>query len=139
MLKEKITFINLEGDEDELEAYFNLSDIEATRLTAKYGIKGDLKKGLKAIAAEANYDKMLTVLEDIVLTAYGERNGNIGFTKSPELRQAFSNSIPYSELVTGLLTDEGKAQSFASALFAQPGSSEAAEKVTNATVMPTNK
>lgn len=138
MLKEKITFKNLEGEDDSIEAYFNLSEIEATRLTAKYGIQGDLKKGLKAIAAEADYDKMLTVLEDIVLTSYGERNGNIGFTKTPELRQAFSNSIPYSEFVTGMLTDGAKAQEFAQAVVG--GATNATEqKVANSTMQPLTK
>lgn len=138
MLKEKITFKNLEGEDDEIEAYFNLSEIEATRLTAKYGIQGDLKKGLKAITAEADYDKMLTVLEDIVLTSYGERNGNIGFIKSPELRQAFSNSIPYSEFVTGMLTDGAKAQEFAQAVVG--GATNAPEqKVANSTMQPLTK
>lgn len=138
MLKEKITFKNLEGEDDSIEAYFNLSEIEATRLTARYGIQGDLKKGLKAIAAEADYDKMLTVLEDIVLTSYGERNGNIGFTKTPELRQAFSNSIPYSEFVTGMLTDSAKAQAFAQAVVG--GATNAPEqKVANSTMQPLTK
>lgn len=117
MLKKVIKFTDIEGNEAEETAYFNLTQIEFLRLSGRLGIKGDLQKGLLALVQAEDMDKMLNAIEDIILTSYGVRDSNTsGFKKSPALREAFSNSIPYSDFFISLLNDPEVLKEFAASL-----------------------
>lgn len=113
MIKKTIKYVNLGGEQAELTAYFNLSKVEATRLAAKYGVQGDLAAGLTATVEHGEFDKMLAIIEDFILTSYGEKAADLsGFIKTPENKATFSNSIPYAELFEELLTDPDKLKAF---------------------------
>jgi len=118
MLKKVIKFTDINGEAAEETAYFNLTNIELLRLSAKYGIKGDLAKGLKATIDAEDFDAMMQAIEGIILTAYGQRgaDGNNGFVKNDKLRQTFSNSIPYSDFVIKLIQDPTQMDEFVTAL-----------------------
>lgn len=117
MLKKVLKFTDIEGNEAEETAYFNLTQVEFLRLSGRLGIKGDLQKGLLALVQAEDMDKMLNAIEDIILTSYGVRDANTsGFKKSPALREAFSNSIPYSDFFISLLNDPAVLKEFAASL-----------------------
>lgn len=122
MLKKEIKFTDLEGKEASITAYFNLSKVEALRLAGLYGVDGDLGAGLNAIVESKDYNKMLAVLEDIILTSYGiKTEDNTGFIKSKESRELFSNSIPYAEVFEQLLTDPEQIKAFTEQVVPKSG------------------
>lgn len=120
MLSKTIKFTDIEGNPSEETVYFNLTKVEILRLSGRLGIKGDLSKGLTTLAKSEDMDSMLAAIEDVVLTAYGLRDQSTsGFKKSPELREAFSNSIPYSDFFISLLNDPEALKEFATILESQ--------------------
>lgn len=119
MLKKVIKFVDIDGNDAEETAYFNLTKIEFLRLSGELGERGDLSAGLKKLVAAEDYGKMLNAIEKVILTSYGIRDTNSnGFVKTSALRERFSSSIPYSEFFISLLNDPEALKEFATALEA---------------------
>jgi hypothetical protein len=117
MIKETIKSLDFNDEVIEETVYFNLTKVEATRLALRYDQNGgDLEGVIKNITAEGNTAKMIALLEDVILSGYGKREGNT-FIKSPELRAAFETGTTYAELFEGLLNDEQKMRKFASEII----------------------
>lgn len=140
MLKKTITFKNILGEDDTVDAYFNLNNIEYLRVSAKFGVKGDLVKGLKALLNTEDVDGMLKAVEGIVLAAYGVRpnNDSSGFIKTEEATQIFSASEPYSVMMMELINDPAVLNDFVKKLTegikANPANGE--EKTAQSAVQP---
>lgn len=108
MIKKTIKYVNLYGTEVVEDLYFNLSAVEQARLEAKYVRNSGetLQDYLNKVIASQDIKKILAIIEDFILTAYGERAADgRGFEKSHEIRERFSNSIPYAELFEQIIND----------------------------------
>lgn len=115
MLKEKIVYTDFNGQEQTEVAYFHLTKLEATKLLAKYG--NDIDAYVKKLVVEQNMVAMIDMIEDIILSSYGIKSDDgKTFIRNEEIRQQFSNSIPYAELVESVLSDTDKAVKFTKGL-----------------------
>lgn len=112
MYKQKVTYINYEGEEKTQEIMFNISKVEIIRLQAKYD--GDYIGYLQKIAKSEDNEKILEFLEDFILRAYGRKvtdeDGIERFEKKDKdgrlLADKFAETEIYSEFITYLMTDE---------------------------------
>lgn len=118
MLKKTIKFTNVLGEKEEAIAYFNLNNVEYLRLAAKVGQDGDLAKGLRAAVEANNLNRMISIIEEVLLSAYGIRPAEdmSGFVKTQAARDMFSSSEPYSELFMELLNNPEELNNFVSSL-----------------------
>lgn len=121
MLKETMTYVDFDGNEVTEDLYFNLNTVELHRANAKYG--GNIEEEIKRIIANDEAEKMVEILEYIILTSYGVKapDGK-RFVKTKENRDNFEYSIAYAELFTAILMSPQKAQSFAEGLFSSSDS-----------------
>ena len=121
MLKETMTYVNFDGEEVTEDLYFNLSTVELHRANAKYG--GNIEEEIKRIIANDEAEKMVEILEYIILTSYGVKSPDgKRFIKTKEDRENFEYSIAYAELFTSILMSPQKAKSFAEGLFSSSDS-----------------
>ena len=123
MLKKTVNYVNFLGLEVSEDLYFHVSTVEATRLQVRYG--GDIVEYAKKIAASGEVGTMLQLIEDMILTSYGERSADGSrFNKSEEIRKNFENSIAYAEVFEEILTNENAAAEFASGIGLTPKSNK---------------
>lgn len=115
MLKKTITYTDYNGNLSTEDFYFHLSNVEWLRLDSKYeGLQDYLKK---AASGRKSRQAVMDLLEDMVLTAYGEKSEDgKHFTKTKEMRDEFAHSEPYSVLFTSFLQDTQKGIDFFNAL-----------------------
>lgn len=113
MIKKTIKYIDFNGNEQTDDYYFHLSVPEATRLVAKFGADG-WEAGIQRVVQKGNFEEVLSIFEDIILTSYGEKSQDgKSFIKSKELRSYFENSQAYAELFEELVNDPQAMQEFA--------------------------
>lgn len=111
MIKETVTFNNLNGDEVTQSMYFHLTAREHTKIAAKYS--GDIEKHCELLVESNDAAKMIDFLEDIILSAYGEKSSDgLRFIKTAEVRANFEYSMAYAELFEILLTDIERTKGF---------------------------
>ena len=111
MFKQEIEYIDFNGQERKEDFYFHLSLPELTRIEAEAGM--NLKDHLEELIVNQDMKKLLTFLEDVILTSYGiKASDGRSFQKSKEIRSEFENSPAYAEFFEKLLTEEGMAQEF---------------------------
>ena len=119
MYKKSVVYENYNGEEVEETVYFHLSELEMTRINFKNG--GDVAERIQYLIAINDMDAMIQLMEEIVLSAYGVKSEDgKRFEKSPEAREAFSNSLAYSDLFMELLQNPGAVQEFTERAFAKP-------------------
>lgn len=111
MLKETITYHDLDGNEITEDFYFNLYESEIVELN--FSEKGGLEKYIEKITNAQDMKSLIKLFKDIVLMAYGVR-GDDGktFVKSEESRTAFSQTEAYSILFMKLAQDDKEATRF---------------------------
>lgn len=102
MLKKEIHYISFDGKPEVEVAYFNLNKVECARLSAKAG--GDIEKYAQQIADSGKMSDAIEFLIDVILTAYGKREGD-RFVKNPQLRSEFEYGIAFGELFEELITN----------------------------------
>jgi hypothetical protein len=113
MLKRPITFENLDGETVTKDYWFNISQLELTELQVStdegYG------ETLQKMMDDENVRGVLTSIKDIILMAYGERDGEYFLKKDKEghlLKYRFEGSPAFSTLYMELLADDKKATEF---------------------------
>lgn len=114
MVFKDIKYIDANGEEKTRRCYFHLSEIEQTRIDAKYSQGyADLAEYIKDIVDRHQKVAIIDVLEDIILTAYGVRSSdNQGFTKTPAIREEFSNSFAYAQFFVDLTNNPDDFKAF---------------------------
>lgn len=111
MIKETITYTDLNGLERTEDFYFNLSKTEV--LEMEMGVDGGLSKMLKNIVANQDGKQIVEYFKMILLKAYGEKaTDGKRFIKSKELSTAFSQSPAFDELFMKLATQADFAAAF---------------------------
>ena len=118
MYKKNITFNDFDGNPVTEPFYFNLTQAEVvkleTRFLSKFGM--GINDTLTFASEKRDLDLILSVLELLIGTAYGERVGN-RFNKSPELTASFMASEAYSSLIFELIEKDGEDDTFFKAVL----------------------
>lgn len=115
MLKHQVSYKDFENKSVKETLFFNLTTRDSAKLTIKYG---DLTKYVKKIEKEKDAAAMMVLIEDLVLTAYGERSEDgRHFIRNEEIRERFSYSLAFEALLDDLYSDEKKMSKFFDALL----------------------
>lgn len=111
MIKETITYTDLNGVERTEDFYFDLSKPEIVRMQAS--TKGGYDVQLKSIAAGTNGALIMEFFESFLKSAYGEKSDDgRRFMKSKEISKAFMETPAYEVLFEKLVTDSNAAAEF---------------------------
>lgn len=104
MLKQTITYKDFNELERTEDFYFNLADSELVEMAATS--EGDLSEQLRAMVASKQSGLIMMTFKNILFKSYGEKTPDgRGFTKSPELSKAFSETPAYDQLFMRLVTE----------------------------------
>lgn len=132
MLRQRITYTNGNGEKETKDYYFNLTWLDYARLESRYveSENETLTEYIKKITESHQVKKTLELLEDIILSSYGEKSSDgERFVKSKEIRENFSYSWAYAKLFEDLMEDPRKFESFTSKILSKPmAEKEAHEK-----------
>lgn len=111
MLKKIVTYIDYDGNERTEEFFFNLNKAEVTEM--ELSTEGGMEKMLKKIIESRDGKRIIEVMKDIVLRAYGEKSPDgRRFIKTPEMREAFAQTEAYVNVFMELATDAKAASDF---------------------------
>jgi len=111
MLKKTVTYTDYDGNERTEEFFFNLNKAEVTEM--ELSTEGGMEKMLKKIIESRDGKRIIEVMKDIVLRAYGEKSpDDRRFIKTPEMREAFSQTEAYVNVFMELATDAKAASDF---------------------------
>lgn len=118
MIKETITYPDLEGQSVTEELYFHLTQLEAAELALELsGEEDDDSEISQETIAEIMHKRgrkgIMEFVKLLVLKSYGIKGAdNRSFVKNEKITTAFSNSLAYSSFVVELLSDDEKAAKF---------------------------
>ena len=116
MLKKTITYTDYNGSERTEDFYFNLTKAESIEM--ELTTAGGLSEMIAKIVAAKDAPTIIKVFKDLVLKAYGEKSPDgRRFIKSPEIREAFSQTEAYSQLFMELATDDEAAAKFVNGII----------------------
>lgn len=116
MLIKRIGYDTYNGDHLEENFYFNLTKTET--MTLQVSKDGGFEQFLKRIVDAHSGKEIMDTVEDIILTAYGEKSPDgKHLMKSAEIRERFKCSPAYDELFTELVLDDKKMSEFVNALL----------------------
>ncbi len=111
MIKETITYTDLNGVERTEDFYFDLSKPEVVRMQAS--TKGGYDVQLKSVASGSNGALIMEFFENFLKSAYGEKSDDgRRFMKSEEISRAFMETPAYEVLFEKLVTDSTAAAEF---------------------------
>lgn len=115
MIKQTITFPDLDGKSVTEDFYFHLSKSELAELAVS--VEGGLKSYLESIIASNDGGLIIAAFKDIIAKSVGRRSSdNRRFEKSPEITNAFMQSAAYDEFFFSLIQDANAAANFVSGL-----------------------
>lgn len=118
MLKKPITYTDYDGNQRTENFWFNLDEAEILELMVKY--PGGLKAMLEKIIEEEDGAKILGMIKEIIMLAYGEKSlDGKYFKKSTELSEAFVHTRAYSALIMELYKVPGAAAEFMNKIIPQ--------------------
>lgn len=116
MLKKTVTYTDYDGNTRTEDFFFNLNKAEVTEM--ELSVDGGMEKMLKKIIESRDGKRIIEVFKDIVLKAYGEKSPDgRRFIKSPEMREAFSQTEAYVTIFMELATDANAASAFVSGIL----------------------
>ena len=111
MIKKTIKCKDFDGNSYEEELYFHLSKGELIDMAVEED--GDLLDRIMKIAREDDPIKIIPIMKNIILRAYGVKSSDgKSFIKDEETTKNFKYSQAFSELYTELSTDSQKAAEF---------------------------
>ena len=115
MIVKKVKYKGFDGEDIEENVYLHLTKAEWVRLDLKYSDYGGLINYLRKLLTDLKdgdpYMKpLVTMLETLILAAYGKKTDDGRFVKKmygQRLADEFETSEAYSQLLIGLLSEEG--------------------------------
>jgi hypothetical protein len=111
MLKKSITYTDYDGNERTEDFYFNLSEVELTKM--EFATSGGLENSINKIVDSKDVDAMLKMIEKLILASYGEKSEDgRRFNKSSEISEGFMQTEAYNKLFMELIRDENSARNF---------------------------
>lgn len=118
MIKKDIKFRNFEGEEQTETWYFNLNELEATKLEASF--PGGMTKFIENMNEEEDGDRILNLLEMLILKSVGIRTKEGSrFVKSEEIVADFQSSPAFPALFVDLAVDGDRAAAFFTGVLGQ--------------------
>lgn len=111
MLKKTISYEDYDGNKRTEDFYFNISKAELTKM--QFSSNGGLDKVLTRMVQEQDSAKIVGLLEDIILMAYGIKSDDgKHFQKSKEISDNFKQTEAFSVLFMELASDADAASNF---------------------------
>lgn len=111
MIKETISYEDIDGNSKTMDAYFHLTMREMRQL-----LKDGIQDKLEAVTSgKASPDVMFDLIDDLIKASYGKRiedNGEAHFVKNPEATKIFMESEAYDSLLSKLMSDDTFATRF---------------------------
>lgn len=115
MIVKKVTYKGFDEEDIEENVYLHLTKAEFLKLDLKYSEYGGLINYLRKLLTDLKdgdtYVKpLVTMLETLILAAYGRKTDDGRFVKKmygQPLADEFETSEAYSQLLIGLLSEEG--------------------------------
>lgn len=111
MIKETISYEDIDGNSKTMDAYFHLSMREMRQL-----LKDGIQDKLDAVTSgKASPDVMFDLIDELIKASYGKRSevdGEAHFVKNPELTEIFMQSDAYDSLLGKLMSDDTFATRF---------------------------
>lgn len=95
MVKKTVTFTDFDGKEITKDFYFNLSKMEFRVLDRK--IPGGLQNMIDQIMNEKDEDRMIDLLDILILESYGEKSEDGRFVKEDRYGRRLSSFFKVSE------------------------------------------
>lgn len=111
MIKETITFHDLEGNEITRDFYFNMFTTELAEWN--FEKSGGLEGYIKKLQQTEDQAEIVKFMKEIILKSYGEKSEDgLRFIKSEEKALAFSQTEAFHVLFLKLAQDEKEATRF---------------------------
>lgn len=111
MIKETISYEDIDGNSKTMDAYFHLSMREMRQL-----LKEGIQEKLEAVTSgKASPEDMFDLIDVLIKASYGKRiedNGEARFVKNPEATKIFMESDAYDSLLSKLMYDDQFATRF---------------------------
>lgn len=111
MIKETISYEDIDGNSKTMDAYFHLTMREMRQL-----LKDGIQEKLEAVTSgKASTNDTFDLIDDLIKASYGKRiedNGEAHFVKNPEATKIFMESEAYDSLLTKLMSDDTFATRF---------------------------
>ena len=111
MIKETISYEDIDGNSKTMDAHFHLTMRELRHL-----LKDGIQDKLDAVTSgKASPDVMFDLIDDLIKASYGKRiedNGEAHFVKNPETTEIFMESEAYDSLLGKLMSDDTFATRF---------------------------
>lgn len=111
MIKETISYEDIDGNNKTMDAYFHLTIREMHQL-----LKDGIQEKLDAVTSgKASPDTMFDLIDELIKASYGKRtevNGESHFVKNPETTEIFMDSDAYDSLLSKLMSDDQFATRF---------------------------
>ena len=111
MYRRPITFTDYDGNQVTENFEFNLSKAELVEMEAEY--PGGMQAMIQRITKERDGKAIVSVIKDIILRSYDKRSlDGRRFIKNDDMREKFSQTDAYSELVMELAMNPDKTGEF---------------------------
>lgn len=111
MIKETISYEDIDGNSKTMDAYFHLSMREMRQL-----LKEGIQEKLEAVTSgKASPEDTFDLIDMLIKASYGKRiedNGEARFVKNPEATKIFMESDAYDSLLSKLMSDDQFATRF---------------------------
>ncbi len=142
MVKKTVTFTNFDGKEVTKDFYFNLSKMEFRVLDRK--IPGGLQNMIDQIMKEKDEDRLIDLLDILILESYGEKSEDDRFVKEDRYGRRLSTFFKVSEawdvLFMNLVKSEAELREFLTGIVPKDVADKADEeaKKLEGTLTPIN-
>lgn len=111
MIKETISYEDIDGNNKTMDAYFHLTMREMRQL-----LKEGIQEKLEAVTSrKASPGDTFDLIDMLIKASYGKRiedNGEARFVKNPEATKIFMESDAYDSLLSKLMSDDQFATRF---------------------------
>lgn len=130
MVKKTITFTDFEGKEVTKDFYFNLSKMEFRVLDRK--IPGGLQNMIDQIMKEKDEDRLIDLLDILILESYGEKSEDGRFVKEDRFGRRLSSFFKVSEawdtLFMNMVQNEKELSEFLTGIVPKDVAEQASEE-----------
>lgn len=111
MIKETISYEDIDGNNKTMDAYFHLTMREMRQL-----LKEGIQEKLEAVTSgKASPEDTFDLIDMLIKASYGKRiedNGEARFVKNPEATKIFMESDAYDSLLSKMMSDDKFATRF---------------------------
>lgn len=116
MIKETISYEDIDGNNRTMDAYFHLTMREMRQM-----LKDGIQEKLDAVTSgKASPDVTFDLIDELIKASFGKRvesDGEARFTKNPKLTEAFMESDAYDSLLSKIMSDDQFATRFFNGLI----------------------